>query len=158
MLTFREWAALWGVSIAAVEAWERQQGVAPRIVTVDDGMSEAAVATRLQLEAARKGVVLFRNNVGAFRDARGRWVRYGLANDSKSLNEAIKSGDYIGIRRVTITQAHVGTVIGQFVSRETKAADWTYADTPRERAQRNWADLVARYGGDAAFCTGEGSL
>lgn len=122
------------------------------------GVSEAAVQSAVRLEAARKGVRLFRNNVGALIDARGVPVRYGLANDSKQLNESIKSADLIGWRPVIIQPQHVGQCMALFVSRECKKVGWHYTGTDREPAQLAWAQLVTSAGGDAAFCTGVGTL
>lgn len=122
------------------------------------GTSEAAVQAAVRLEAPTKGVRLYRNNVGVLKDLTGRPVRYGLANDSKQLNEVLKSGDLIGWRPVLIEPAHVGTTIAQFVSRECKPVGWRYGDTEHERAQLAWAELVTVAGGDAAFCTGVGTL
>lgn len=122
------------------------------------GTSEAAVQSVVRLEAAHKGVRLFRNNVGVLTDENGRPVRYGLANDSKQVNEKIKSGDLIGWRPVLIEQRHVGQVIAQFVSRECKRVGWRYTGEGREVAQLAWAQLCVAGGGDAAFCTGEGTL
>jgi len=122
------------------------------------GSSEAAVSAVVRLEAASKGVHLFRNNVGALLDARGVPVRYGLANESKQINGKIKSGDYIGWRPVKIEPEHVGNTIAQFVSREVKEVGWHYTGTEREVAQLAWAQLVTAGGGDAAFCTGAGTL
>lgn len=121
-------------------------------------MTEAAIQTLVRLEASRKGLVLWRNNVGVLTDERGVPVRFGLANDSAAVNRNIKSADLIGIRPLLITPEHVGHTIGQFVSREVKAAGWRYTGTPREAAQLRWAELVLGLGGDAAFATGEGSL
>lgn len=126
--------------------------------------SEALVQSLVRLEAPRRGVRLWRNNVGVLRDEGGRPVRYGLANDSRQLNEHIKSADLIGWRRRLITPADVGCVIAQIVSRECKPADWTpcgpgsVALFAREEAQRRWAALINADGGDACFVTGEGTL
>lgn len=130
----------------------------PQVAPPAEVSSEAGVTSLVRLEAKRKGVLLFRNQVGAMQDATGRVVRYGLANDSKAMNETLKSGDWIGIRPVLITDAHVGTVIGQFVSREIKRAGWKFTGSGREGAQANWANLITSKGGDAAFAAGEGSL
>ena len=121
-------------------------------------MSESAIQTLIRLEASRKGCILFRNNVGAGVLDNGSFVRWGLANDSAQLNERLKSADLIGIRPILITPEHVGQVIGQFLSREVKAAGWKWAGTKRELAQQQWADLVNRMGGDALFATGEGTI
>lgn len=154
------WAARHGVSMQALHELQQLFGmlgghVLPAQVT---GTSEQAVQSAVRLEAARKGVYLWRNNVGALIDARGVPVRYGLANDSKQVNEVLKSGDLIGCKPRLIRQQDVGHVIGQFVSREVKKPDWRYTGTPRERAQLNWAMLVVGAGGDASFVTGEGTL
>jgi hypothetical protein len=123
--------------------------------------SEALVQSKLRLEAAGTGMRLWRNNVGVLLNRDGRPVRYGLANDSKALNEKLKSGDLIGWRRRLITPADVGHVIAQFVSRECKPAGWTPAAPSNvglyahEQAQRAWIDLIAADGGDASFYTGE---
>jgi hypothetical protein len=85
-------------------------------------------------------------------------VRYGLANDSKELNEAIKSADLIGWRPMRIEQRHVGQCVAVFVSRECKKVGWHYTGSDREPAQLAWAQLVTAAGGDAAFCTGVGTL
>jgi hypothetical protein len=122
------------------------------------GTSEAAVQSKVRLEAAHKGLKLWRNNVGALLDSRGVPVRYGLANDSPLLNKTIKSGDLIGWRPVVVTPAHVGSMIAQFVSRECKRPDWKYSGDDHEKAQLRWAEAVTADGGDAAFCNGEGTL
>jgi hypothetical protein len=120
--------------------------------------SEAAVQAKVRLEAAHKGLKLWRNNVGALLDSRGVPVRYGLANDSAILNKSIKSGDLIGWRPVLIGPEHVGSMIAQFVSRECKRPDWQYTGDDHEKAQLRWAEAVVADGGDAAFCNSEGSL
>ena len=122
------------------------------------GESEAAIQNRIRLEASRKGLRLWRNNVGAMMDCNGNFIRYGLCNDSKQMNQLIKSSDLIGIRPLTITQNHVGQVIGQFVAREVKAANWRYTGSKREEAQLRFLELVVAMGGDAAFANREGSL
>lgn len=120
--------------------------------------TEAWSQSVIRLEAPRFGIWLGRNNVGALLDKRGVPVRYGLANESKQQNEVMKSGDLIGIRAVLIQPWHVGTTIGQFVSRECKRPGWVFRGDAHETAQANWAALVTKYGGDAKFSTGEGSF
>lgn len=120
--------------------------------------SEAYAQSLVRLEAPREGVYLFRNNNGAFENTAGRWVRYGLANDSKALNAVLKSHDLIGFRPVTIAPIHLGQTIAKFTSREIKAPGWTYSGTPEEVAQLNWANLINAHGGDAKFATGPGTL
>jgi len=155
-----QWAARHGVSFQALAELQAIFGMhgGHFLPPAVKGTSEAAVQAAVRLEAARKGVRLFRNNVGALVDSRGVPVRYGLANESKQVNEVMKSGDLIGWRPVLIGQQHVGQVIGQFVSRECKHLTWHYTGGDREPAQLAWAQLVTAGGGDAAFCNGEGTL
>jgi hypothetical protein len=121
-------------------------------------LTEAYSQSMVRLEAARKGLKLWRNNVGVLKDLAGRPVRYGLANDSKALNEVVKSSDLIGWKPVLITPEHVGSRIAQFISRECKKPGWRFTGDDHERAQLRWMEAVMADGGDAAFCTGEGSL
>jgi hypothetical protein len=155
------WAIRWQVPHQALAELEGLFGMAPSVPTPhasEDSHSEAYVQARVRLEAARKGIKLWRNNVGALLDERGVPVRYGLANDSPSLNKSIKSGDLIGWRPILVTSEHVGMRIAQFVSRECKRPKWTYTGTEREQAQARWAQVVTADGGDACFVSGEGSL
>lgn len=155
MTPLAEWAAYWRISDAAIHDLQARLAPVPPPAGVG---SEAAAQVAVRLEAARLGILLWRNNVGAAYDPAGRLVRYGLANDSKAMNERIKSADLIGIRPVTVTPQHIGQTIGQFVSREIKAPGWKYTGTKREAAQLAWAVLVSEAGGDAGFATGEGTL
>ena len=147
MNIFEQWAADWCIPAPAL-ADLRHRFVGPYTVKRDEApLSEAAVQQQVRLEATGLGVMLWRNNVGALQDSEGRWVRYGLANDSRQLNAQFKSGDLIGIRPG-----------GQFVSREIKAGGWRYTGTEREVAQLAWIKLVQAQGGDAAFATSRGTL
>lgn len=118
--------------------------------------SEAYVSSQVRLDEARRGNLLWRNNVGALQDTNGRWVRFGLANDSAALNKKIKSSDLIGITPVLITPAHVGQIIGQFTALETKRGGWKYTGDDREVAQSAYLNLVTSHGGRASFTTGPG--
>lgn len=155
-----QWAARHGVSMQALHELQAIFGMhgGHELPPAVKGTSEAAVQAAVRLEAARKGVRLFRNNVGALIDSRGVPVRYGLANESKQVNEVMKSADLIGWRPVVIGPQHVGQCLAQFVSREVKAVGWRYTGADREPAQLAWAQLVITGGGDASFCTGEGTL
>lgn len=117
--------------------------------------SEATIQAKVRLEAARQGICLFRNNVGVLKDATGRPIRYGLANDSSRINGVVKSGDLIGWLPLVITQEHVGQTIAQFTSLECKAGGWEYSGTEREKAQLAWIRLVIAGGGYAKFTTGD---
>ena len=152
-----QWAARHGIPYEAVRELLGLLGVQD-IATANSGESEAAVQSRVRLEAAKKGLGLWRNNVGGASLPDGSFLRYGLANDTKALNERFKSSDLIGIRPVYITTAHVGHTLGQFVARECKTANWRFTGTAREMAQLAFIEFVISKGGDAGFCTGEGTL
>ena len=151
-----EWARKWNIPLDALIDLQDQLGV--HTTPAVNSESEAAVQARIRLEASRKGLRLFRNNVGACMDDRGNYIRYGLANDSKKMNAEIKSSDLIGIRPVEITEDHVGMRIGQFVAREVKESNWVYKGTSHEQAQLKFIELIASLGGDAKFTNSEGSL
>ncbi len=117
---------------------------------------EADVQAEVRLAASAAGWRVWRNNIGVLMDSRGIPVRYGLANESKAVNSAVKSGDLIGIRPVLITQEMVGQTIGQFVSLECKRPGWTYnANDKHQAAQAKWAEIVNNLGGYAIFTTGK---
>lgn len=159
-MIFAAWAARWSIPPAAMAELQSQMlmldGTPTGPTTL--GKSEAAVQNAVRLEASRKGGRLWRNNVGAGYTEDGSFMRWGLANDSAQVNKVVKSADLIGLIPVTITEAHVGTVFGRFLSREVKSAGWKYSGTDREVAQLNWATLISALGGDAGFATGEGTL
>lgn len=154
------WAAKYGVSHQALHELQALFGMhgGHTMPEAAKGDSEGAVQAVVRLEAARKGIRLFRNNVGALIDSRGVPVRYGLANESKEVNARCKSSDLVGWRPVLIQPHHVGSVIGQTVLRETKRVGWHYTGDEHEVAQLNWLTLGAADGCDAAFVTGEGSF
>lgn len=118
-----------------------------------EAVLEAGIQSQLRLAASRVGIRAWRNNVGAGYDEDGRFMRWGLANDSAPLNKVLKSSDLIGVRAVVITPQMVGNTIGQFWAREVKRANWKYAGTEREVAQLNFITLVQSLGGDARFAT-----
>ena len=153
-MLLEEWAASWNVPAAALEALRKLYVMEFHPTGNRTGLSEAALQNQYRFRAAREGVVLWRNNVGALLDDRGVPVRYGLANESKAMNDVYKSADLIGIRPVKITDDMVGCVLGQFVSAEVKASGWAYNGKGREKAQRNWLELVRSLGGEANFVTG----
>lgn len=144
--------------------------VEPEADALVGGKTEAYVQTKVRLEAAYKGKYLWRNNVGAgavadlktlcaeCRSRARRFIRWGLANDSKALNERMKSADLVGLTPRLITPDMVGSVIGQFTSRETKREDWHYSGTAEENAQLAWATLINSHGGDAKIVKATGSL
>lgn len=147
-----KWAARWHIPPYALAELKAAIGIHRAPVTVS-GVSEAAVQQQIRLEAGRQGVALFRNNNGACMDEDGRLIRYGLANDSKAMNEKLKSHDLIGVTPHVVTIQDVGQTIGVFTSIETKKAGWKYTGTVREKAQLAWGKLIIKLGGRAQFAT-----
>lgn len=163
-MIIRTWGARHGINIAALIELERMLGVTPpdaMIIPKVEGEpgSEARQQSLVFLEAAQKGVMLFRNNVGALQDKSGRLVRFGLANETEKQNKLLKSSDNIGWRELIIRQEWVGYKIAQFVSREIKHEGWVFdPNDDHEAAQATWNNLVLAAGGDAAFASGPGTL
>lgn len=154
-----QWAIRNQVSQQALDELRGILGTIPvHLPVLSATKDEAYVQSRVRLEAAQKGLKLWRNNVGVLLDARGVPIRYGLANDSARLNKIVKSADLIGWRPLLITIHHVGSYIAQFVSRECKRPGWKYCGDDHERAQLRWVEAVVSDGGDAKFCSGEGTL
>lgn len=116
-------------------------------------MIEAKVQQEIRIEASRQGMRLWRNNVGACSDNKGRLIRYGLANESAGMNRVMKSSDLIGITPIVITQEMVGSTIGVFTSIEVKHPGWKYSGKGREKAQNAWLDIVKSLGGIGKFIT-----
>lgn len=155
-----QWGIRWRIPREAMEELRAALGViaGPGAELPPDSGSESRQQALVRIEAAQLGVWLTRNNVGVLIDATGRPVRYGLANESKEQNRQVKSADLIGIKPVLIGPHHVGSTIGQFVSREVKHAGWKWKGDAHEVAQLNWCNFVTAKGGDAAFCNGPGSF
>lgn len=159
-MNLTQWAIKHGVPFAALDDLRREFGIVATEPNSPPGESEAAVQTRIRLEASRKGCRLWRNNVGAYseREPPTPGTRWGLCNDSPQMNKVIKSADLIGIRPVVIGPGHIGQTLGVFVAREVKPAGWSYSGTEHEIAQLKFLELVAGLGGDASFATSEGTL
>lgn len=159
--TIIQWAIRNGVSHIALEELRLifHMDAPPVPTTSAEQHSEAYVQSTVRIEAAMLGnIKLWRNNSGVAIDSRGVPVRYGLANDSPVINAKVKSADLIGWRKVEIRAKHVGSHIGQFVSRECKPPEWRYTGSDREQAQLRWIEAITADGGDASFATGKGTL
>jgi len=120
-------------------------------------LSEAAVQAGLRLNAAKRGIRAWRNNVGVLMDAKGRPVRYGLGNESKQMNAMWKSADLIGCEPILITPNHVGQTLGRLWSREAKAVGGR-TDPERLAAQERWRDLLLSLGANAAITEDPGDV
>lgn len=152
-----QWATDWSIPPhAAVDLLERMGvGFEPKQFAELEGWSESAVQSKVRLDAPKAGLLLWRNNVGALQDDSGRVVRYGLCNDTKQLNQRVKSSDLIGIKKTWITPQMVGTYIGQFAAREVKEYGWRYTGDPHEVAQAKFGQIVTAWGGDFKFTCGD---
>lgn len=114
--------------------------------------SEAATQQHIRRALAQAGVQAWRNNTGAFKDESGRWVRYGLANDSAQLNDQIKSSDLICCIPTLITPDMLFKVFGRFGAVECKPSDWTFSEKDKRAvAQGRYHAIVCEAGGVAGF-------
>lgn len=98
-------------------------------------MSEQELQQRIRLELSRGDIRLWRNNVGALRDARGQLVTYGLCRGSS---------DLIGLRQITVGPEHLGMSLAVFTAIEVKG--------PRGQVQpeqQRFIELIQRMGGRA---------
>lgn len=152
MKTLDEWATKHGVSKTAL--YELYSLFQPDGKPHEDGVSESATSKECELVAARCGQRLWRNNNGCLKNDEGTYVRYGLGNTSKKINDVMKSSDYIGIKTRLITLADVGQKIGQFVAAEMKEPNWhmTPGDK-RAQAQATFGVVVQNAGGIFRFIT-----
>lgn len=104
--------------------------------------SEAQMQALIRLAFAGLSLTLWRNNRGAFKDATGRWVRFGLGNDSSKIDKVFKTPDLIGL-----------TDQGRFVGIECKRPGWGGPRSPHEIAQKAAIDYIRQRGGVAGFAT-----
>ena len=144
-----DWAAAHGIPPTALADLTARLTLSEH-PAAEAGCSEAAVQADIRLAASQRGdLVLWRNNSGAYQNDQGRWVRYGLNNESAQQNKRMKSADLIGIHRPS----------GRFVSIEVKRPGWKHRDaSERDRAQAAWAATVAAMGGVALRVTSAESI
>jgi len=103
--------------------------------------TEAEVLAKARLALNQMpGKRVFRNNVGKLKDARGRWVEFGLC---------VGSSDLIGFESFVIGPEHVGQTVARFLAVECKTHDGRV--TPEQQA---FIDLVNSFGGKAVVLRG----
>lgn len=111
----------------------------------------------VELAASSCNSRLLRNNNGAFKNAEGRWVRFGLGNVSKRVSDTSKSSDLIGITVIEITPEMVGKKVGVFTAIEVKPKGFKvkskYHEKSREHAQENFLAFVRNQYGFSGFAT-----
>jgi hypothetical protein len=100
-------------------------------------MTESDTQSLIRQQVGNGPVRLFRNNVGATKDASGRLIRFGLAKGS---------ADLIGWVSREVLPEDVGNKIAQFVSIEVKSK----SGKPRPD-QIAWKDAVNNAGGLAGI-------
>lgn len=100
--------------------------------------TEAEIQADIRLALGRRSV-LFRNNIGKYQDAKGRWVTYGVCNPGGS--------DLIGWTSAVITPDMVGQRVAIITAIEVK----TETGKPTD-AQLNFIDQVQKAGGIAGIC------
>lgn len=116
--------------------------------------SETANQQRSRLLIAQRMGQAWRNNSGAYEDENGNFIRYGLCNDSKKLNEDFKSSDLICITPTLIQPHMVGYSLGVFTALEIKPSGWKLRPSDkRGLAQQNFHDIVRQSCGFAGFVT-----
>lgn len=96
-------------------------------------MKETNILQLVRLKASQLGCVLHRNNIGAYKDPKGYYIKYGVCNPGGS--------DLIGWRTLP-------SGIAQFLAIECKIPG--KKPTPE---QHNFIDAVNKAGGLAAFVT-----
>ncbi len=75
-------------------------------------MSETDLNRTILLDVSKGPSRLFRNNIGAYKDERGNYIKYGVCNPGGS--------DFIGWHKVTITPEMVGCTVPVFFVVEGK--------------------------------------
>ena len=96
---------------------------------------EREVVGPVRLALQKLGVILFRNNTGAFKDKIGRWIHYGLCKGSS---------DYIGFTPYIVRAHDIGRKIAVFTAIETKSSNGKATSE-----QENFISVVRDNGGIA---------
>ena len=104
-------------------------------------MAEKSLTAKLRLAAPKHGARLFRNQVGTYKLADGRYLTSGLGTGSP---------DLIGWKTVTVTPSMIGTKIAVFVGLELKTGKKT---PPQEQIQ--WLQQIRESGGYAGWASTE---
>ena len=122
---------------------------------------EQEASKKVRLAASSLGARLMRNNSGACYNADGRFIRFGLGNESQTLSDQLKFGDFIGATVITITPMMMGKKVAIFTNLEVKP-EGALTKTinaanknpkSREAGQLRAINLVKDWGGMAGFVT-----
>jgi len=98
--------------------------------------SESNIQREIYFKLNRGNTRVFRNNVGSATTNKGEFIKFGLE---------VGSGDLIGWESIEITPEMVGQKIARFLSVEVKNGNGGRTT----EAQKNWCNIVNRFGGRA---------
>lgn len=116
-------------------------------------MSETEILQKCRVRASKLGIVLFRNNVGALEDKNGRWVKFGLADNSP---------DLIGWKSLKVTADMVGEKIAVFVGIEVKTPEGMKPKGKKQKEhfalQQDFVDAINNAGGIGKIICSEDDL
>lgn len=116
--------------------------------------TESEIQQLIMIEAAKHGIILWRNNSGQLQNKEGRWIQFGLGNTGKIQNSSFKSSDLIGIMPYTVASAVGVGNLGLFIAIEVKREGWLFnPNDKREQAQKAFMDFIVSKGGVANFCS-----
>ncbi len=104
-------------------------------------MAETSLAAKLRLAAPKHDARLFRNQVGIYKMADGRYLTSGLGTGSP---------DLIGWKTVTVTAEMVGKPVAVFVGLELKSGKREPTDE-----QIQWLQQIRESGGLAGVASTE---
>jgi len=122
---------------------------------------EQEASQKIRERASEMGCRLLRNNNGACYNDSGRFIRFGLGNESEQLAKNMAMGDFIGFYNLTITPEMVGKEVAVFSMIECKPMGKlpatlrraTNVKDSREAAQFRAIEFVRKYGGIAWFAS-----
>lgn len=118
---------------------------------------EGKASQNVKLRASEWGCRLYKNNTGVAYDQGGRPVFFGLGNEGKKDDDAIRTPDHVGWLDVTITPEMVGKKIPVFMALDAKKLGFkekiTYPKHTREYGQNKFFDIVKRFNGIAGFAS-----
>jgi hypothetical protein len=147
-MTYEEWAMRWALPPQAIQ---ELMLITARTQEPLSGHSEEVVAAECRLELGKHGIITMRNNVGVLEDINGRPVRYGLCNETKAMNQALKSSDDILAIPYVVKPHDVGRTIGRIGGLEYKKRNWVFTGQGREAAQSNFHRMLNSIGGIGLF-------
>lgn len=145
-MNLHEWANRWGVSVQAFQELMNLMAVEGAENAKNEGQDtlEQQVQQEIRLHCSQLGGVAWRNNSGALQTQDGRWVRFGVGNESKKLNAKYKSPDLFCLTPMTG---------GKLVLPEVKRPGWTGPTTEHEFAQAAFLTHAISYGAIGGFVT-----